>query len=328
VHFLPADLAFSPEHTSVLQKQGTVCYYRPWTKSLFSWLKQNADHFDLIIVCRVSLMSSLYDVLRFSASKAKLIFDTVDLHHVREAQEAELTNSDSLRKQARQTKDKEYALIGKCDETWVVSESEHNALEKAFPGKTIRLISNIHVIRHDTTNFKDRKDIVFVGNFQHSPNQDGLQWFLESIWPIVHAAQPNIRLNIVGASAPDNLLKISKGMNVVFHGRVENIEAIMDDTRINIAPLRYGAGAKGKISQALACGLPTIATTVAADGMQLIDQQSVLLADHADVFANTILMLYENETLWKNISFNAYRIAEDFFSAPSVTAKIKAALRD
>ncbi len=326
VHFCPADLIFDNEHTSCLQQQGIDCYYKPWTKSVFDWLKENAHQFDMIIVCRVALMTSVYDTLRTCAPNAKLIFDTVDLHHIREAQEAELSKSDSLAKQAQSTKEKEYALIAKCDETWVVSDTEYLGLHANFPGKTIRRISNIHPIRLHTPSFSERKDILFVGNFRHPPNQDGLQWFLETTWPLIHAKRPDIVLNIVGASAPENLIRLSEYMNVVFHGHVTDIEKHIDNARINIAPLRYGAGAKGKISQALASGLPTIATTVAADGMHLTDSESILLADDAEAFANALLALYEDESLWNSLSKNAYAIARKFFSELAVNHEIKSML--
>jgi len=263
VHFVPADLNFDFAHTARLQQQGIACYYRPWTKSAYDWLERNAHCFDIIIVCRVGLMSSVYDTLRNAAPNAKLVFDTVDLHHVREAQEAEISKSPAMKAQAETTRKMEYGLIGKCEETWVVSETERAALQMEFPGKTIRRVSNIHAIRHSTPNFSERKDILFVGNFRHPPNQDGLQWFLETAWPKIHGKRPDIVLNIAGAPVPEHLKKLYEKTNVVFHGHVAEIETSIDLARINIAPLRYGAGAKGKISQALTSGLPTIATTVA-----------------------------------------------------------------
>ncbi len=326
LHFLPADLCFDAGYTLRLQQHGIACYYRPWIKSVFDWLKQNAEQFDFIIVCRVSLMSTVYDTLRTAAPAAKLIFDTVDLHHVRESQEADISKSASMMKQAQITKEKEYALIDKCDETWVVSETERAALAADFYGKTIRRISNIHPLRVATLNFSDRSNLLFAGNFRHPPNQDGLQWFLETAWPIIHAKRPDVILNIAGASAPENLKKISANMNVVFLGHVADIENQIDLSRINIAPLRYGAGAKGKISQAIASGLPTIATTVAADGMCLTDQTSVLIADDAENFAAKILDLYENESLWNSLSKNGYGVAEQYFSEQAATKEIHAML--
>ncbi len=323
LHFLPADLSFDPEHTVRLQQQGIACYYRPWAKSAYDWLKENAGNFELIIVCRVSLMSSVYDILRTAAPSAKLVFDTVDLHHVREALEAEISKSVVMKAQAETTKAKEYALIEKCDETWVVSETERFALVADFPEKIIRRISNIHTLRHSTPKFMERKDILFVGNFRHPPNQDGLQWFLETAWPKIHAKRPDIVLNIAGAPVPEHLKKIFEKTNVVFHGLVADIEQQIDLARINIAPLRYGAGAKGKISQPLACGLPTIATTVAADGMQLKDGESILIADDADSFSSAILALYEDENLWNSLSINGYKIAEEFFSEQAVAKEIR-----
>lgn len=326
LHFLPADLAFDNEHTARLQQQGIACHYRPWTKGTHTWLRQNARHFDVIIVCRVSLLASLYDTLRAFAPNAKLIFDTVDLHHVRETQEADLAKSESLKRQAKATKEKEYALIHRCDETWVVSDTERLALQAAFAEKCIRLISNIHALRHETPDFSRRNGILFVGNFRHPPNADGLRWFLESVWPNMRLKNPAITFNIVGASPPENLIQLANDANVVFHGHVDNIEAVIDSCRVNIAPLRYGAGAKGKISQALASGLPTVATTVAADGMHLVDRESVFIADDAEAFADRVLDLYDDHLLWSRLSKNGYVVAEDFFSVKAARLAIHSAI--
>lgn len=327
LHFIPADLAYDAEHTARLQGQGIACYYRPWTKSVFDWLRENAWQFEFIIVCRVSLMTSVYETLRRFAPKAKLIFDTVDLHHIREAQEAELSKSDTLKKQAQATKEAEYALIENCDETWVVSETEQFALQSLFPKKIIRRVSNIHPLRYAMPKFLERKDILFVGNFRHPPNQDGLQWFLETAWPMVNEIRPDIALHVAGAGAPEALIKATTNMNVVFHGHVDDIENMIDKSRINIAPLRYGAGAKGKISQALSSGLPTIATSVAADGMQLIDKESVLLADNPEAFVSSLVALYDDEYLWNSLSKNGYVVAEEFFSELAVANAIRAAIQ-
>ncbi|MEO8001598.1 MAG: glycosyltransferase, partial [Arenimonas sp.] len=323
LHFMPADLSFDSEHTAQLQQQGIACYYRPWTKNVFDWIKKNASQFDLIIVCRVDLMASIYDTLRKTAPTARLIFDTVDLHHVREAQEAELSNSVTLKKQAHATKEKEYALIEKCDETWVVSQTEYLALETAFPGKNIRRVSNIHKLRLNTPCFANRNNVLFVGNFRHPPNADGLQWFLEAVWPKVHSERPDIVLEIAGNSAPEYLESISKDMNIVFLGHVSDIDKLIDGKRINVAPLRYGAGAKGKISHALASGLPTIATTVAADGMLLTPGKSVLIADDAETFAKAILALYEDETFWNFLSKNGHEVAKAYFSEQAAGKEIR-----
>jgi len=323
LHFLAADLHYDEGHTVHLQQHGIACYYRPWTKSVFGWLKQNAMQFDIIIVSRVSLMSTVYDTLRTAAPAAKLVFDTVDLHYIREMQEAELSNSEPMKKQARATRKKEHALILKCDETWVVSDTELQLLEAEFPGRTIRRISNIHPVRRDTPRFGQRKDIVFVGNFRHPPNRDGLQWFLEKVWPIIHGKRPDITFRVIGAAPPEPLTRMAEKTNVVFQGHVHDIENHLDLARINIAPLRYGAGAKGKISQALCSGLPTIATSIAADGMHLTDRQSVLLADDAETFANAVLGVYDDETSWNGLSENGYAIAKAFFSKHAVAEEIR-----
>jgi len=119
---------------------------------------------------------------------------------------------------------------------------------------------------------------------------------------------------------------MSENMNVVFHGHVTDVEKHVDTARINIAPLRYGSGAKGKISQALCSGLPTIATPVASDGMHLTHGKSVLIADQADIFSRAVMDLYDDEVLWNSISENGYAIAEAFFSEHAAVEELRSML--
>lgn len=114
----------------------------------------------------------------------------------------------------------------------------------------------------------------------------------------MYGENPDIPSNIVCTDAPEFLQKLPENKNTIFHGHVSEIEKHIDSARINIAPLRYGAGAKDKISQPLASGLPSIATRIAADVMHLIYGESMLPADTATEFSDAILRLYQDECQW------------------------------
>jgi O-antigen biosynthesis protein len=326
VSFISMDFEFSDISTPSLEAAGIQSPHHHSTqeKNILAWLKKNAGNFNLIIVSRVAVMDSLYAVLRKYAPAARLIFDTVDLHFLRETSEAALKQSSFLDKQAKLSREKELNLIQHCDETWVVSETELLLLNSICPEKTIRAISNIHAIYEQKNHFQQRQDIIFVGNFRHPPNHDGLQWFIESCWPLLSAELPDMKLHVIGAGLGVSQQQALQKNNIVFHGHVGDIQTVLDTARINIAPLRYGAGAKGKISQALACGLPTVATDIAADGMWLQHEASVLIASTAEHFADNIKRLYTDEIIWRKISGNGLKIAKQHFSETAA----KQALQD
>jgi O-antigen biosynthesis protein len=324
VSFLPIDFKFS-ETTITLEKSGIECLHQQSAAetTALAWLEKNANHYDFILVSRISTMEPVYAALRQFAPNTKIIFDTVDLHFLRESVEAELKQSQTLQQQASNNRQKELALFQACDETWVVSESERKFLEIINPEKSLRLISNIHPIYPNQINFSERSDIIFVGNFHHPPNYDGLNWFVQQCWPNIELAQPNLILHIVGRGLTEKQQLALQKRNILLHGHVKNIQAFLDKARINIAPLRYGAGAKGKISQALASGLPTVATTIAADGMFLQDQRSVFIADTPAAFADAIKKLYHDEHFWQSVSNQGIQIAKQHFSEDAAKQHLK-----
>jgi O-antigen biosynthesis protein len=325
VSFLPLNFKFSGNFSLAVEQSGIECIHQQSTTetSALAWLEKNAYRYQHIVVSRIGTIQTIYETLRKVAPHAKIIFDTVDLHFLRESFEAELKQSKGLQRQAAESRQKELALFQKCDETWIVSESERRFLEAINPEKSLRLISNIHTVYPLQTNFSERCDIIFVGNFHHPPNFDGLNWLVQHCLPGLALEQPNLKLHIVGRGLTEaQQLSLQKN-NSVLHGHVEDIQALLDKSRINIAPLRYGAGAKGKISQALASGLPTIATMMAADGMFLQDQQSVLIADTPAAFIDAIKKIYTDEKLWQQISNNGIAIAKQHFSDNAAKQQLK-----
>jgi O-antigen biosynthesis protein len=307
--------AAAPE-TEMLQCAGLQCFHQQSTdqKNILDWLEKNAHQFESIVVSRVTTMDALLAALRKFAPKAKIVFDTVDLHFLREQSEAKIKQSDLLEKQARASREKELILIQQCDETWVVSSTEFDLLQPMYPQKTLRIISNIHAMQAAAPAWQERTDLIFVANFRHPPNLDGLSWFIEYCWPFVIAKSSAIKLNIVGTGLVDTAQRKLQKENIIFHGHVADIQSALNSARINIAPLRYGAGAKGKISQALASGLPSVGTAAAIDGMFLEDQVSAIVADTAEGFADAVLSLYEDDSLWQRLSNNGLKVAERYFS--------------
>jgi hypothetical protein len=150
---------------------------------------------------------------------------------------------------------------------------------------------------------------MFVGGYQHAPNIDAVQFFVTSVMPELRKLLPGVRFYAVGSKPPQEILDLACG-DVVITGFVEHLLPLLDRMRVSVAPLRYGAGIKGKIGTAMAAGLPVVATTLAVEGMDLTDEQHVLVADDPVSIANTIARLYADGDLWQKLSVQGLEFAE------------------
>jgi GT2 family glycosyltransferase len=301
VSFFNQMLAHDGAYTEALQQIGVEAWWRPWVKSVPAWLREHGRRFDAIIVSRHYVLTPLLPLLRKFAPQAQIVFDTVDLHFLREQREAAQAHDESLTQKAARTRRAELALIRSVDNTWVVSAAERELLATLVPAANISVLSNIHRISPDSPGFAEREDLAFVGSFRHPPNVDAACWLAEEILPIVRRELPSIRLHLVGADAPETVLALRHRPGVSFHGHLPELDALLDRTRISVAPLRFGAGIKGKINQSLARGLPVVATSCAVEGMYLRDGDDVLTGDSAEDFAGAIVRLYRDRQLWDRL---------------------------
>ena len=300
---------------AALRRSGVETWPAASTGSLGSWLSEHGKRFDSIMLVRHHLAQASLPLVRKYAPQARVIFDTVDLHYVREARGAEIANDDALRSEALQTRRRELAVMAQVDLTVLVSAAEQAQLHIDAPQVSTALISNLHEPRAHLPGFSQRRDIVFVGGFGHPPNADAVHWLLEAIFPLIHAALPQVCLHVIGQNPPASILALAAGQpQVQVHGYVADIDPYMDGCRLAIAPLRFGAGVKGKVNLSMAHGQPVVATTCAAEGMHLRDGQDVLIADAAGDFAAAVIRLYQDPALWQQLAQGGLANIERHFS--------------
>jgi len=231
------------------------------------------------------------------------VFDTVDLHYLRERRGAEVAGDAALLREAERTRSSELAVMQQCDVTVLVSAAEREQLRVDAPQVQVELISNLHDVAGAGAPFAQRQDLVFVGGFGHPPNLDAMQWFIGEVFPRIRAALPHIQLHCIGAGAPESLLALAAAQpGVRMHGFVEDIVPYMEQVRIAVAPLRFGAGVKGKINLSMAHGQPVVGTRCAVEGMHLTDGVDARVADDAEGFAAAVVALHEDPVLWQQLS--------------------------
>ena len=146
-----------------------------------------------------------------------------------------------------------------------------------------------------------RADVMFLGGFAHPPNADAVRWFVGAVLPILRTLLPDIRLHVYGAAIPPDIAALASEA-VVIGGHVSDLAAAFDHHRAMIAPLRFGAGFKGKVAEALANGLPVIASPVAADGTGLRHDREILVAEDPTAFAMSIARLERDAATWQRLS--------------------------
>ena len=327
VTFLPGNRLHHSPYTEQMQEHGIECLYAPFLGDFGDFLIERAGEFDLIVLSRMEMGQKMLDACIEHAASTPIIFDTVDLHFLRGQREAELANSDAKREEAASVRRTELEIASRSDAVIVVSPIEKEVLEQELPDSHVAIISNIHELHDPVKPFTGRKDFMFVGGFEHPPNVDGMIWFCSEVLPLLVAGLPDARLHIIGSKMPDSV-RLLAGANVTVHGYVEHLEPFYDSCVLSVAPLRYGAGVKGKVNQSMSFGVPVVATTIAAEGMHLTADENVLVADTPAEFAKHIARLYRDEALWKKLSKNGQQNVRDYFSFHAAERDLRALLRD
>lgn len=326
VCFAPLDLAYVAGYTEALQASGVEVWHAPWVAGFSDLLKRQGTRFDGIVLCRHATANALLPLARRHAPQAKLVFDTVDLHYLRELRGARMRQDPALERQALATRKVELAAMHAADLTLVVSPMEQEELSRQAPGVPVQVLSNLHRITQQQVPFSDRHGLLFVGGFHHPPNVDAMAWFIDAVLPLVHAREPGIALDVVGMDPPEELKRAGQRAGVRIHGHVPDLDPLLGRARVSIAPLRFGAGVKGKVNQAMAHGLPVVATTTAVEGMHLQHETDVLIADDAQSFADAVLRLHADPDTWQRLAHHGLDNVRQHFSLDAARAVVRQAL--
>ena len=323
--FVPDDGHASTAEISRLGALGCEVLCRPWLTDLGCWLRQHGGGLHAVILCRHTVAGQYAALVRRYAPEAKLAFDTVDLHFLREQRAAELTGNAALLRQAEASQRSELALIGQADVSFVVSPHEQALLAQLLPQARVELLSNIHQVHGCRHPHAGRKDLVFIGGYKHPPNLDAMRWIATDLLPPLREAFPDICLHVLG-DVSDSVRNELVRPGLLCHGRVPDLAPWLDECIASLAPLRFGAGVKGKINMAMSYGVPVIATSMAIEGMQLHDGTDVLVAESPAAFVIAVRRLRTDTSLWNTLSVNGIANVRQYFSASAAAATLQRAL--
>jgi GT2 family glycosyltransferase/glycosyltransferase involved in cell wall biosynthesis len=299
--FVADNLEYREPYVGQLQQQGVEVLFHPYVSSMAELLAARGHEFDVVIVSRHYIAAKHIDAVRQFAPRALLVFDTVDLHFLREERLAELEGNAVSKAVARARREDELAMIRKADVTLVVSSVEQKLLHELLPESRVMILSNIHEPVAGGKPFAEREGLVFIGGFQHPPNTDAVLWYAQQILPRVRAQLPGVKTFIVGSKVPATIQALATD-DLIVTGYVPDVTPYFNGCRVSIAPLRYGAGVKGKVNSAMSHGLPVVATSTSVEGMHLRTEEDVLVADDPAAFADAIVRLYRDEALWHKLA--------------------------
>lgn len=252
------------------------------------------------------------------------ILDTEDLHCLRAARElafkqgrvfqnADLLNETALR---------EIAAIYRSDLSLIISEAEMKLLTEFFKAdpSLLHYIPFLfdEIIKEDVApwpSFEQREHFISIGNFLHEPNRNAVLYLKETIWPLIRRALPQAELHVYGAYPMQQINQMHKpAEGFIVKGRAADAPQVVRKAKVSLAPLRIGAGLKGKLAESMCCGTPSVTTSIGAEGMHNSLPWNGFISDDPHEFAQLAVTLYQDENMWKEKQENGLNIINSLFS--------------
>lgn len=279
------------------------------------------------IVSRPTVAEAMIPRIRRVNKNIAVVFDMVDAHFIRLGREAEVSSDQETRRAAQRYRKLETALARASDLVWCNSSEDKRVMEAEASGKRFVVIPTIHELHGRGKSFAERRDLLFIGNLAHTPNADAVHFFMRDILPVVQESLPEARLFIVGDNATPEVLAYASE-SVLVTGYLPDIEPLWESSRVFIAPLRFGAGVKGKIGEAMSHALPLVTTSIGAEGFGLTNEVSALIADTPEAFAAAVVRLYSEKELWESLAQNSRRHVADNFTPVVIAETINRSIRE
>lgn len=298
-------------------------------QALIQHLKSHGREIALVYLTRFHVAERLIALLRQFAPSAKLVLNVADCHFVRLLREADLRRNATLARHAQAIRQRELAAMSRCDLVMTYTQEEATLIQAELKGQVpierLPWVAETAPGRRPRR-FSQRRDLLYLGGFSHAPNVDAMTWFVADVMPLLRLQVPGIRLRICGADMPQEVARLASA-DVLIEGFVEDLQSLFDACRVFVAPLRFGAGLKGKIATALAAGLPTVASPVAAEGFIVPGELGVsAVVETPEQWAAVVARLYEDQALWEALSTRSFRYAQAFFSTDHALSTLRQAM--
>jgi glycosyltransferase involved in cell wall biosynthesis len=299
----------------------------PFAYNVNDFIATNGNFFDLFYLTRFNVAEVVINQIKSLNLNTKIILNLADLHYLREKRCATILNDENLLKISLEIKKRELEIIKIVDLVLTYSIDERNILsDEEKISSYLELCPWVQEVSNNHTEFDSSTDLVFLGGFQHFPNEDGILWFINNVMPILRSRKLGIKLNIYGYGISEKILKYQSN-DVIIKGYAHSLDQVFMNTKIFVAPLRFGAGIKGKVLAAFAYGIPVIMSAVAAEAIPIKDlmNQNLVAYDEQD-WARKIEKLYFDRVLWNEITNMEKILIKNNYSFIEAVQKMKVIL--
>ena len=317
VKFLPDNFYNNEPYTSMLEQMGIEVLYGVWHRDNYrKWILENRNNIDIVYFNRPHITIKYLDFI-WHNTDAKIIYYGHDLHFLREQREYELTNDPVHLAESKKFKKMELSIMKKADKVYYPSKVEEKlikSIDKNIDVKAINayMFDNIDMGKRD---FNKKDGILFVGGFNHKPNVDAVMWFVENVYEKIPQSE-RMPFFIAGSNPPEQIRKLRKVKGIDVKGYISDQELgqLYDGVKLVVVPLRYGAGIKGKVVEAMSLGAVVVTTPVGAEG--IIDSEKFLpITNNAEEMLDVIMNLYKNNAELERISLCERKYIEDYYSS-------------
>jgi glycosyltransferase involved in cell wall biosynthesis len=322
VKFLPEDFHRIEPYSTELNELGIETLDGEWYRQNWeNWLRENGQGIDYVFIHKPDPASTfLPAVLRYT--NAAVIYQCHDLHHLRLRRRAELENDPAIREEADIYEKKEDFIFSNSDVLLTFSEVEETFIKARFPDKKVFTVPLFFYkdLPEPVRDFHKRHDLIYVGACAHSPNRDALAWFCGEIFPLIQKQVPDIALNVVGADPPAEIASLnSESIRILGRVSEQQLKDLYENVRMMVVPLRFGAGVKGKVIEALANGLPIVSTSIGLEGIKGIDCVASPRDNPAD-FAAAVVGLYTDTGKLAELSRSGSNFIAEHFTVEKTAA--------
>ncbi|HET8996480.1 MAG TPA: Hint domain-containing protein, partial [Acetobacteraceae bacterium] len=321
----PHALADFAADAEALEAAGYVVHRAPQVASVEEVLRRNRNGFELVYLHRLANAEAYAPLARQWQARARVIYSVADLHHLRVGRQADVQSCEELAAAAMALRVRETNAMRLADAVITHSSAEAAYLADLAPGAVVHVVPWVPLTRPSPVPFGARQGVACIGGWMHEPNVDAVRWLTASIMPLVWERAPRIALLVVGSAWPESVPWIADPRIRVV-GQVGSLDPLLSLVRLTVAPLRFGAGLKGKVLDSFAAEVPVVMTPVAAEGLALEGAARGLVGEGAEALAALILRAHEDAAFNRAAGLAGRRLAETQFTADAVKAALQRAV--
>lgn len=312
--FLPRNLAFLGRYNDMLAAMGVETIHAPFYLSMEEFISARGHEFDLVYITRYAVAEAVLPLIRHHCPDAPVVFNNADLHFLRAIRDAMDDPDEAKRADARAVREAELAVMCAVNLTLSYSHVEHAVIQSHTMGDAkVALCPWVVEPRPAGPTHAEREGIAFLGGYRHPPNRKAVEFFVRDVMPVLRKLRPGIKFHVYGSFPPPEFAELAAD-DVIIEGFVERVEDAFDRSRVFVAPLRTGAGIKGKVLEAFGSGIPSVLSPIAAEGLGVRDGLEVAIAETPQQWGEAIATLYDDPAAWAAMSDAATKLVTENYS--------------